>query len=32
MATDQQISNLLQQMAAAHPGEFYKHMGDKSIF
>ena len=28
MATDQQISNLLQQMAAAHPGEFYKHMGD----
>ena len=28
MATEKQISNMLQQMAAAHPVEFYKHMSD----
>jgi len=28
MATDKQISNMLKQMMAAHPVEFYKHMDD----
>lgn len=28
MATDQQISNLLQQRAAAHPVDFYNHRFD----
>lgn len=31
MATDQQISNLLQQMTAAHAGEFYRHIDDTRV-
>lgn len=30
MATDEQISNMLKQMMAAHPAKFYKHMDETS--